>query len=62
MIFEATWTFEALGNQTRVTIRAVFPTVEARDTKIKVNNAIEGVKQTLARLADYLPTMKGAAQ
>lgn len=52
--FDATWTFEALGNQTRVTIRAVFPTVEARDTTVKVYNAIEGGKQTLARLAEFL--------
>ncbi len=55
--FDATWTFEALGNQTRVTIRAVFPTVEACDITVKVYNAIEGGKQTLARLADYLLTM-----
>ncbi|MFZ5522801.1 MAG: SRPBCC domain-containing protein [Pseudomonadota bacterium] len=55
--FEATWTFEALSNQTRVTIRAVFPTVEARDITVKVYNAIEGGQQTLARLAEYLPTI-----
>lgn len=57
--FDATWTFEVVGNQTRVTMRAVFPTVAARDTTVKVYNAIEGGQQTLARLADYLPRMAG---
>lgn len=55
--FDASWTFEALGNQTRLTMRAVFPTPEARDTTVNTYNAIEGGKQTLARLAEYLPEM-----
>ena len=55
--FDASWTFEALGNQTRLTMRAVFPTADARDTTVKTYNAIEGGKQTLARLAEYLPEM-----
>ncbi|MBI5890059.1 MAG: SRPBCC domain-containing protein [Nitrosomonadales bacterium] len=56
--FDATWIFEALGNQTRVTLRAVFPTAEARDTTVKTHNAIEGGKQTLARLEAYLREMQ----
>lgn len=56
--FDSTWTFEALGKQTRVTMRSVFPTAEARDIAIKTYNAIEGGKQTLARLAEYLPKMR----
>ena len=56
--FKATWTFEALGKQTKVTMRALFPTTEARDTTVKNYNAIEGGKQTLARLAGYLPEME----
>lgn len=55
--FDAIWTFDALGKQTRVTMRAIFPTAAVRDTTIKTYNAIEGGKQTLARLAAYLPEM-----
>lgn len=55
--FEATWTFEALGDRTRVTIHMLFPTAADRDTVIKTYGAIEGGKQTLARLAGYLPKM-----
>jgi uncharacterized protein YndB with AHSA1/START domain/uncharacterized glyoxalase superfamily protein PhnB len=60
--FDAIWTFEALGNQTKVTMRGIFPTPEARDTTIKTYNAIEGGKQTLARLAGYLQEMQRLMQ
>jgi uncharacterized protein YndB with AHSA1/START domain len=53
--FEATWTFDAQGDKTKVTIRMVFPTAAERDQVVKHYNAIEGGKQTLGRLADYLP-------
>ena len=54
--FVATWTFEALGaKQTRVTMRAVFPSAADRDRVVRDYGAIEGGRQTLARLADYLP-------
>jgi uncharacterized protein YndB with AHSA1/START domain len=52
--FEATWTFEAEGNKTRVTMRGVFPSAAARDMVVKTYNAIEGGKQTLGRLAEQL--------
>jgi uncharacterized protein YndB with AHSA1/START domain len=53
--FEATWSFESLGpGRTRVTGRMVFPTAEARDTVVREYGAIEGGKQTLARLAAHL--------
>ncbi|MGA7750014.1 MAG: SRPBCC domain-containing protein [Gallionella sp.] len=55
--FDATWTFEALGKQTKVTIHMLFPTAADRDTVVKTYGAIEGGKQTLARLADFLPKM-----
>jgi uncharacterized protein YndB with AHSA1/START domain len=55
--FISTWTFEALGAQTRVTIRMVFPTAEARDHVVKEYGAIEGGQQTLGRLAEHLPKM-----
>ena len=49
--FIATWTFEAIGDKTQVTIRMVFPTAVARDIVVKEYGAIEGGKQTLERLA-----------
>jgi len=53
--FEATWTFEALdGGRTRTTIRMLFTTAEDRDKIVKEYGAIEGGKQTLARLAEQL--------
>jgi uncharacterized protein YndB with AHSA1/START domain len=55
--FVSTWTFEAQGNQTKATIRMVFPSAEARDHVVKVYGAIEGGKQTLGRLDQYLATM-----
>jgi uncharacterized protein YndB with AHSA1/START domain len=52
--FEATWTFEAQGNKTLLTGRMVFPTAAARELVVKEYGAIEGAKQTFARLAEYL--------
>jgi len=51
---EMIWTFEDLGGTTKVTIRQVYPTAEERDLVAKTYGAIEGGKQTLGRLADYL--------
>lgn len=53
--FQATWTFEAMGDKTRLTIRMVFPSAAERDTVIKSYGALEGAHQTLERLAGYLP-------
>jgi uncharacterized protein YndB with AHSA1/START domain len=52
--FESTWTFEAQGDKTNLTIQMVFPTAEARDRVVKEFGAIEGGKQTLERLAEHL--------
>jgi uncharacterized protein YndB with AHSA1/START domain len=52
--FHATWTFEALGDQTKMTMHALFRSAADRDRVVKEYGAIEGGKQTLARLADYL--------
>ncbi|HXB03070.1 MAG TPA: SRPBCC domain-containing protein [Opitutaceae bacterium] len=53
--FTATWTFEQpRAGQTKLTIRMIFPSAEARDTIVKEYGAIEGGKQTLARLAEHL--------
>jgi len=55
--FEATWTFDVVGTQTKVTLHSIFPTAADRDLVVKTYGAIEGGKQTLARLADYLSKM-----
>ena len=53
--FTATWTFETVdGKKTKATGRMIFPTKEARDIVVKQYNAIEGGKQTLGRLEEYL--------
>ncbi len=52
--FDMTWTFEAMGNQTRVTIRQVYASAEERDRMAKEVHAIEGGNQTLARLDEYV--------
>lgn len=57
--FEATWTFEEQGDKTRLTGRMVFATAEARDHVVKAYGAIEGGKQTLGRLEEYLGQKAG---
>lgn len=52
--FTATWTFEDLGPQTRVTIHMKFPSAEERDHVVRTYGAIQGGTQTLARLAEQL--------
>lgn len=57
--FRTTVTFEDLGsNRTRITLHAVFPSAAERDHVVKNYGADKGAVQTLARLADYLATMK----
>jgi uncharacterized protein YndB with AHSA1/START domain len=56
--FAATWTFEALAaDKTRVTARMVFSSPAERDFVVKEFGAVEGGKQTLERLGEYLPKM-----
>jgi uncharacterized protein YndB with AHSA1/START domain len=59
--FESTWTFEEVGDKTRVTIRMVFETAQEREWVVKEHRAIEGGNQTLARLGEYLPNVAAAA-
>ncbi|MGO9586602.1 MAG: SRPBCC family protein [Limisphaerales bacterium] len=57
--FVATWTFDAMAvAKTRVTIRMVFPSPAERDFVVKEFGAIEGGKQTLERLGEYLAKIK----
>jgi uncharacterized protein YndB with AHSA1/START domain len=56
--FVATWTFDCvLTAKTKVTIRMVFPSAAKRDFVVKEFGAIEGGKQTLNRLSEYLLKM-----
>jgi len=59
--FASTWTFESLGKKTRLTVRMVFPSAAVREMVVSKYRAIEGGHQTLARLADYLPTLESKA-
>lgn len=55
--FTATWTFEALGNRTRLTMRLLFDTPAGREIAAREFGAIEGGRQTLERLAEVLARM-----
>jgi uncharacterized protein YndB with AHSA1/START domain len=52
--FEMTATFEDDGDKTRITMRMVFASAEARDENVREYGSIEGGKQTLERLAEHL--------
>ncbi|HMN27838.1 MAG TPA: SRPBCC family protein [Caldilineaceae bacterium] len=54
--FEVTVTFDEQEGKTALTMRMLFATAEARE-KVAAFGAIEGGKQTLDRLAEYLPTI-----
>jgi uncharacterized protein YndB with AHSA1/START domain len=47
-------TFEEEAGGTRITMRLVFASAEARDENVRVYGSIEGGKQTLERLAEHL--------
>ncbi|MDP4219251.1 MAG: SRPBCC family protein [Bacteroidota bacterium] len=55
--FYAEITFEDLGNQTKLTMRSTFATPAERDHVVRIYGAIEGGKQTLGRLDDYVASM-----
>ena len=55
--FQVTVTFEddgAARDRTRVTMRSVFPSSQAREFVVREYNAVEGGKQTLERLDEHL--------
>jgi uncharacterized protein YndB with AHSA1/START domain len=58
--FEATWTFEAQGDKTKLTLRMVFPSAAVREHVVSMYRAVEGGKQTLERLAEHLTKRAGA--
>ncbi len=62
--FTTTVTFETLPGarpRTKVTMRAVFPSARAREFVIREYNAVEGGKQTMARLAEHVAAMAALA-
>ena len=52
--FETTVTFEDAGGKTLLTMRAVFATKAIRDWGEETYHAVEGAKQTLGRLDEFL--------
>lgn len=52
--FTATITFEDLNGKTKVTLHSVFPSAAIRDFVVRTYSAIEGGKQNLERLAEYV--------
>ena len=56
-MFQASASFDDLGGKTRLTLRLVFDTAEQRNETVEKAGAIEGGKQTLARLAEYISKM-----
>ena len=52
--FHVTVTFAERGKKTEVTVRMLFDTAAQRDFTVKEFGAVEGLQQTLGRLATYL--------
>jgi hypothetical protein len=59
-MFQTTVTFEDEGGKTALTMRAVFKTAAAREFVVRERGAIEGGKQTIARLDAYLAELGGS--
>lgn len=60
-MFDATATFVSEGKRTRVTMQTVFESVELRNRVAEEFGAVEGLKQTLSHLGDYVARMKSGA-
>ncbi len=56
--FQMTVTFADDGVKTRITAQMLFETAELRDKTIKAVGAVEGLKQTLGRLGEYVTERK----
>ncbi len=55
--FHATVTFDDEGGKTKVTMQMLFDTAEEHRKVVEQFGAIEGAKQTFARLAEHLTKM-----
>lgn len=60
--FESLLTFEQESGGTRVVMRTVFPTKELRDEAVEKYRAIEGGRQTLRALGEYLRDISGSSR
>ncbi|HEX8905702.1 MAG TPA: SRPBCC family protein [Longimicrobiaceae bacterium] len=56
--FHVTVTFADEGGKTRLTMRSIFATPEARDYVVREFGAIDGAHQTLTRLEEYVAKMR----
>jgi len=56
-MFHVTVTFENVAGKTKLTMRSLFKTKEARDFVVEKHGAVEGMQQTLGRLTQYLREM-----
>jgi uncharacterized protein YndB with AHSA1/START domain len=57
--FEVIVTFSEQGGKTKLTMRMIFPTSEARNFVVKEHGAVEGLDQMLARFDDQLALAAG---
>jgi uncharacterized protein YndB with AHSA1/START domain len=55
-------TFTERASGTELSMRAIFPSKERRDEVVEKYGAIEGGKQTLGRLAEYVKAMSAGAK
>jgi uncharacterized protein YndB with AHSA1/START domain len=55
--FKATITFEEKRGKTFLTMRSTFLTPEERERVVKEYGALEGARQTIGRLAEYIKNM-----
>lgn len=56
--FQMTVTFADDGHKTKITAQMLFESASLRDKTIKEFGAVEGLKQTLGRLAEHVTHMK----
>lgn len=59
--FETTVTFKELAGKTELTMRMLFPSAAALEYVVRTYGAIEGGKQTLGSLGDYVQTLAAKA-
>jgi uncharacterized protein YndB with AHSA1/START domain len=57
--FHTTVVFDVEGDETRMTMRMIFPTAAARDYLAREFHAVEGAQQTLDRLGEFLAERGG---
>jgi len=52
--FQVTVTFEEVEGKTKLTMQMLFPTAELRNAVVEKYGAVEGLKQNMDKLAEYL--------